>query len=316
MLSQPLDKPDVLDNALQLREHGYSLIPLHYRDKKPAVAWEAYQTAPASTDQLRQWFANGTRNLGVVTGAVSGVVVLDVDKPEEIDRLDLPRTPTVKTSKGYHFYFKHPGGHVGNCEVPGIGDLRADGGQVVVPPSVHPSGAVYQWEIGLDQPLAELPDWLLQISKGKPGGAANDNTVTTEYGKAWFKDCEKLAQHPEPGRNNLLNTVACKAGSLIASGQLNEGEARKAMLDACKKNGLMQDGAAQVYATIHSGLNEGKSNPRSPTAKETLGSSTGKLTLRRASDIKMERLSWLWEGVLGRLKFTAYFTPLGPVWTP
>jgi len=48
---------------------------------------------------------------------------------------------------------------------PGI-DLRADGGCVVAPPSVHPSGRRYAWSAGNapeEIPLATLPPWFLDL---------------------------------------------------------------------------------------------------------------------------------------------------------
>ena len=65
---------------------------------------------------------------------------------------------------GRHVYFSHPGGVVHNRAniQPGI-DLRGDGGCIVAPPSVHPSGKRYRWKKGHapgDVKLARLPDWL------------------------------------------------------------------------------------------------------------------------------------------------------------
>ena len=77
--------------------------------------------------------------------------------------------------------------------------------------------------MSLDQPLADMPQWLLAMICGTGLSThVNDNSETTEYGKAWCSDCDELAHKRAPGRNNLLNTVACKAGKLIASGELDK----------------------------------------------------------------------------------------------
>lgn len=291
----------IYEEALRLYDRGFSIIPLNAGDKRPAIEWKAYQSHRPTVDQVKQWFGGDREhNLGIVTGAVSGVVVLDVDRPEALVE-HVPRTPTVKTSKGWHYYFKHPGFDVGNCELP-CGDLRGDGGQAVAPPSLHPNGVRYEWTVGPEEPLAELPDWVLSYTKRAL--PANDNGQTTAYGKAWFKDVEELAAVESGQRNNLLNKVACKAGSLIASGQLNEREARSAMEDACKRNGLTRDGFYGVLATINSGLKEGMRHPRYPT--DPLETDTfvtdGKLSIRKASKIAPEKINWLWRDVLARGK--------------
>jgi hypothetical protein len=113
--------------------------------------------------------------VAVVTGAVSGIVVLDVDPKhggeESLTRFalrnaGLPETVESLTGGGgRHVYFKHPGFEVRNRAglAPGL-DLRGDGGVIIVPPSSHPSGKPYRWRKGHgpdEIALAPLPDWLL-----------------------------------------------------------------------------------------------------------------------------------------------------------
>lgn len=302
-MSKPLSNLK-LESAKYLANHGLTVIPLKASEKVPIVSWSKYQGAKPSEDDLEQWFAKfPDRNIGVVCGAGSGVVVLDVDKPEAF-HLVMPRTPTVKTGKGLHYYFKHPGFDVGNASLP-FGDLRGDGGQVVAPPSLHPNGSTYEWLVSPDDaPLAELPSELIELAF-KPSLAANDNDPadeTTPYGKAWFQDVERLARETEGGRNTLLNEASCKAGSLISGGQLSERDARVALIAACKANGIWQaDGSRQCLATISSGIKAGSLNPRFPAETETVGSEPqkpGKLMFRKASSITAEKVEWLWPGVL------------------
>ena len=213
----------LLDQALDLYRHGFSVIPVEYRSKVPLVAWKTYQDSRPTEKVLHYWFGDGSpKNLGLITGAVSGIVVLDVDSPDGLTGLDLPKTPTVRTGRGHHYYLRHHGFNLRNVQLPAIGDLRADGGIEVCPPSLHPNGSAYEWVVSLDQPLADMPQWLLAMICEPVSTHVNDNSETTEYGKAWCSDCDELAHKRAPGRNNLLNTVACKAGSLIASGELNE----------------------------------------------------------------------------------------------
>jgi Bifunctional DNA primase/polymerase, N-terminal/Primase C terminal 1 (PriCT-1) len=115
--------------------------------------------------------------VGIVTGAVSSLVVVDVDplhggagSLEALERAHGPLPETVRATTGgggVHLYFAHPGGPVPNKVglVAGI-DLRGDGGFVVAPPSVHPSGRRYVW-LRPDRPdeavPAAMPGWLIQL---------------------------------------------------------------------------------------------------------------------------------------------------------
>lgn len=141
-----------LDYARWYVSKGFSLIPLRPKDKRPAIdTWKIFQTYRPTEDNLKIWFGNGSENnLGIVTGAISGICVLDLDSPKAIElakKLGLPETPIVKTGKGYHCYFKYREG-IRNFQkrddLPDI-DLRGDGGYVVAPPSIHPSGEKYEW---------------------------------------------------------------------------------------------------------------------------------------------------------------------------
>ena len=149
----------MLDEALDLLcKREFSVIPLRPRDKKPLLAsWAEYQRRRPTEEEVEQWWTQWPdANIGIVTGAVSGLVVVDVDGEEGLNwmRVNMPVTSVyVKTGKGWHGYFRHPGGQIGNRArlAPEV-DLRADGGYVVAPPSIHASGHQYEWVFtpGLD----------------------------------------------------------------------------------------------------------------------------------------------------------------------
>lgn len=154
---------------------GWSVIPMREKAKRPALAWKAYQSKCASEKTLHGWFRRCPDcNVGIVTGALSGLVVLDVDPRHggavslrELEREHgrLPQTmESITGGGGRHVYFSHPGGVIHNRTniEPGI-DLRGDGGCIVAPPSVHPSGKRYRWvkdRAPGQVKLACLPDWL------------------------------------------------------------------------------------------------------------------------------------------------------------
>lgn len=299
--------------ALRLLEKGYSVVPLQPRSKKPILEWKTYQTTPASKETVESWFKDKP-DLGVaiVTGRISGVVVLDVDQPtsvkwrKELEELDDVKTPVVKTRSGYHYYFKYPDGmEVPSFSIEGLGDFQSDGKLVTVPPSIHEKGTHYEWVHEKNPKPAEMPNWLMELVWEKraieyrPKEVEYGSGETTAYGVKWFEDVEELENTKEGGRNNLLNKLATKAGSLIASGHLEEGEARKEMEQACKWNGLeKEDGYDSIEKTIDSGIKAGVKSPRGP---ERSGSNqSGSLKLRKASEIKPEPIDWLWEGVIAK----------------
>lgn len=158
--------------ALDLAARGWSVIPMQPRAKRPLVAWRQFQQHPASAEQIRHWFARQPdANVGIVTGRVSGLVVIDVDVqhggPASLAALEAEwglMPPTVEAltgGGGRHLYCRHPGGTVPNRVAirPGI-DVRGDGGCVVAPPSVHPNGRHYAWIAGHapgELALAPLP---------------------------------------------------------------------------------------------------------------------------------------------------------------
>jgi putative DNA primase/helicase len=145
-------------NIGDLWARGWSLIPLKPRDKRPALrSWQEYQTRPATYAELEAWFLSDTpMNVGIVTGKVSALLVVDADSPEAEAWATAHMPPCnqrVRTAKGVHLYFAYSGStsikNKVRCTFGGRQleiDVRADGGYVVGPGSVHPSGHVYTRE--------------------------------------------------------------------------------------------------------------------------------------------------------------------------
>ena len=176
------ERVDGLAAALAYQARGWSVVPLRPGEKRPLIRREGFQHQPASESQVRRWFEHWPdANLGVVTGAVSGLIVLDID-PEHgggdslaaFERQHGPTPPTLEAitgGGGRHLYFSHPGGVVHNRVNLAAGlDLRGDGGYVVVPPSRHPSGKHYAWapDRGPDEvAIGPMPPWLSRLLSGE-----------------------------------------------------------------------------------------------------------------------------------------------------
>lgn len=166
-----------LEAALGYLKRGWAVVPAGERTKRPIVPWQAYQHRMPSEAEVTIWFERWPRaNLAVITGAISGIVVVDIDPKNDGDRslaaLEVRHGPLPATIEsmtgggGRHVYFAHPSREVRNRVglAPGI-DLRGDGGCIIVPPSVHPSGKRYRWKAGHapgQVDLAALPVWLEQ----------------------------------------------------------------------------------------------------------------------------------------------------------
>ncbi|MFJ4517446.1 bifunctional DNA primase/polymerase [Streptomyces sp. NPDC088816] len=137
---------------------GFRVFPL--KGKVPAVKWKN----DASTDPgwiAQQLSRPGITGYGVVMG--SGVLAVDTDTPEAEQWASsaLPATFTVRTTKGFHRYYRVPfpsrnSSQHSTVRIADGTDVRGDGGYVVGPGSRHPSGAVYQ--VSSDLPIADLPE--------------------------------------------------------------------------------------------------------------------------------------------------------------
>jgi len=176
-----MQQSPIAQAALRYLNCGWSVLPLRRGDKRPLIRWEGLQQARPDAAIVGQWFAHAPdSNIGIVTGEISNLIVLDVDPKHggddslaELERRfgSLPETVEARTGGGgRHLYFTHPGSFVPNRAglKQGI-DLRGDGGYIVAPPSVHPNGQPYAWAPGRSPEeieLAALPRWLLFAGRG------------------------------------------------------------------------------------------------------------------------------------------------------
>ena len=144
----------MLNFALKYLRQGLSVIPLKPNRKEPLLKWQEFQNRRASEEEVKKWWsAAPNANIGIVTGKISNLVVIDLDGPEGLasaTKLGLTSTVMSTTGRkdgGRHLWVSHPKDSlVANTvkSFPGL-DIRADGGYVVAPPSIHPSGRRYRF---------------------------------------------------------------------------------------------------------------------------------------------------------------------------
>ncbi len=141
-----------LETAQQyLQDLGWCIIPITARSKKPATRWLEYQKRVSTNDELQEWFGHGIeRNMAVILGQISGgIYVRDFDTEQSYENWraydpDLASScPTVRTARGYHVYFRSL--KALTTRTFDDGEFRGDGSYVLLPPSIHENGHVYQW---------------------------------------------------------------------------------------------------------------------------------------------------------------------------
>lgn len=256
----------MINHALRYASLGWAVFPVKTKDKTPLTG-AGFRDATTDERQIVDWWTRWrTANVGVACGA-SDIVVVDVDLPhgpESIRTLDvhLPATLTQRTgSGGTQFIYKAPPWKLRNTtgRLPGVGkllgvDLRADGGYIIVPESVHPNGKTYEWVHRVwPEPC---PEWLKEPPAPKPEPLPTN--ISSKYAEAALEGEVRKVQYALKGsRNNTLNEAAFALGQL--TGLLDESTIITQLKSAAVQSGLPEGEALQ---TIRSGMAAGARHPR------------------------------------------------------
>lgn len=185
------------DYAIEYMDSGWSILPVKPEEKRPYMMnWLQYTHSRATKDMVESWFKNlSGAGIGVVTGKISNMVVLDVENYcktsiEELLRIYPTQMYSRTGSGGYHLFYQYPTGVSKVSNRVGIfegADLRADGGFIVLPPTIHPSGGKYEWvKRGIpgtfpkalleleSQPKVQSDGWITEALRGTSEGGRND----------------------------------------------------------------------------------------------------------------------------------------------
>jgi hypothetical protein len=226
----------IIEQVMKYRERGWKVMPLHRPTgansacscgdpgcsgvgKHPALSgWRQQNGVYAPeinlqlSNTLQRWFEKDQRNVAILTGRISGVVVLDIDSEEgerNAKNRGIPEDgPQVMTGKGRHIYFAYPFERLDERHelknfagtVQGV-DFRGDGGYVVAPPSLHASRREYRWvDNSFDKKLPPCPDWLFDLAC-KPRGERKTDVASIDARKFSGSRGEKF---PEGERNSRL----------------------------------------------------------------------------------------------------------------
>ncbi|WP_447983830.1 bifunctional DNA primase/polymerase [Nitrospira sp. Nam74] len=224
----------LLTAAVSYVRKGWSVLPLHSPRKgqcscnkteceavgKHPCAEHGLNDATLNIPIIQAWWERWPRaNVGVVTGRESGLVVLDIDPRHSGDNTlaqleeqhgKLPATVESLTGGGgRHILFQHPGGYIKSRSIGQGLDIKADGGYIVAPPSVHLSGETYVWEVSShpeDTPVSSMPGWLHKL-------------VTNGALKPKRCHAHSPERIPEGTRNNTLTSLG---GTMRSSGMTHQ----------------------------------------------------------------------------------------------
>ena len=204
--------------ALELIDNGFSVIPIRPNDKQALLPWKEFQHRIATEDEIEDWFTLWPNaNLGLVTGSISGLFVVDADGPEGEEILADPEQCPVtsmyqKTPNGVHGFYRLPRGVLIKSSVrirPEI-DIRGEAGYVVIAPSER-NGVAYE--------LVEVSgmggwDGLIEWEGFKPLRPAGTGNLDGIIDLSKIQPAvTKYDDVPKGGRNNALTR---RVGELFA----------------------------------------------------------------------------------------------------
>jgi Bifunctional DNA primase/polymerase, N-terminal len=290
------DGPDVREHVRRYVRRGWCVLPLWWPTSTCGCACGLPDCDSAGKHPIPTLVPHGLRdatdrdhvadawwrlypraNVGIRTGADSGLVVLDVDRKAgrltlrglvaHYGRFDARWARTG--SGGWHAYFAHPGIAVSNSAGRiGIGlDVRGDGGYVVAPPSRHRSRRSYQWIRqceGVERPPV-LPAWLLELSapsaerRWRQPLRLLSGDAGVYAAAAIEREGRDVAQAPAGRRNDQLVRSAFKLGQLVGAGLADESTVTEALVRAGLAAG---PGERKIRSTIGRGLRAGMRRPR------------------------------------------------------
>ena len=179
--------------ALQYAALGWAVFPVKPREKVPATR-HGVLDATTDPDQIRAWWtARPDCNIGLACGEVSGIVALDIDPrsggheffeamTDENGRLPEGVFESQTGGGGTHYLFAYAG--QANIDLaPGV-EVKSTGKYIVIPPSIHPNGTPYEWELS-SSPIEEYDhntDSVTSDAAVAGGDDTNSNSAATIFG--------------------------------------------------------------------------------------------------------------------------------------
>jgi hypothetical protein len=289
------------DAAADLIPLGFKVFPIVPGRKIPLI--KAWQRAGSDDLETITTWANEwpDANIGIATGAASGVVVIDVDVkegkngPATLEALakqgkTLPPSPITQTpTGGRHRFFRAVPGIRNAVEIGkdgrGLGrgiDVRGEGGFIVAPPSrlvhcsEHSAGA-YRWQIPpMTADFPRLPHWAVKMLLPRSTSPRKPVVVPSPrdaqgYRRQALADLDELAATVSSladGRHQAPFQMACRIGKYQANGFLTAAEIEGAILNASGNNGALSKYALRdLTFQIANGLRRAQADALPPLAR-------------------------------------------------
>jgi len=285
-------------------------------DKKPAVpSWMPFIERLPTNEEIESSFGKpGINAIGLVTGKISGVTVLDWDGKEACPYKSPVMVNTV--SGGKHIYFKYKEGVKNTVRVGGKElDVRGEHGFVVIPPSEF-DGHIYTWEIegDLGERLKELPEFPELEGKNETPLAIDSYSppldvrgslnvpIGARDDRLYRLACSVLQKHPEDIAWELILTAAHTYEDFGRSFTKTDAKAKfQNAYNFLKSRGnlYIQRGHSSVDFEARTGTKE-KTNP-------TLDFEPKLLSELEKDNYQIE---WLWDGYLAK----GHITLLSALW--
>jgi hypothetical protein len=240
--NRPTEQPLSLSQAaMNYAQMGWPVFP--FAGKLPYKGTHGHKDATVDLQTVEHmWHEHPHANIGLATGAVSGVIVLDLDPRHaeqhtpNLTRVlaerygNLPEARTARTAHGgLHCYYRHPkdGKSYPNAvKLNGIAgiDARGDGGYVVLPPSRLYNSLSYQWGTR-QKSIAPAPDWLLTLLLHERQGISpqGDRFAQSSWG-TWLT--QAIQEASVGNRNQVGFHLACQ----LRDDGLSESEAAEIMV--------------------------------------------------------------------------------------
>lgn len=258
-INKILETCNFFDIAMFYAEHNIKTFPVKRQGKSP-LCQNGFKSATMDRVVLQEWNKKFPDcNIGIPTGTINNIFVVDIDGEigakslialENIyGKLD---APTVITGKGKHLYFKMPENTNIKSSVSKIAnhiDIRANGGYVVAPPSIHENGNCYKWlNFDFSQDFPTAPQWLIDVIS---------NSAETK-----FEDLlEEIATASEGMRNTTLLGNAIKICNSANKQFLDMENIKNNIIDAGIASGLSR---AESTRTVNNAMRfSGKYNNNS-----------------------------------------------------
>jgi len=207
----------MLEASLDYASKGWHVFPVNSRNKRPLTD-RGFHDATTNPEQIRKWWARWPWAAIGIALAASRLIGVDVDARDNgrqhwvdaVDEHDI-KTNTVTCltgGGGLHLYYRVPE----NIKIPNSKDQLAPGieiksnGYLIAPPSKHPGGNLYRWELSSTPDNCELlpfPEELINLSIIKPAAPSakgipnlipagqRNNTLTSMAGAMRRKNCQQ-----------------------------------------------------------------------------------------------------------------------------